>query len=199
MAKITYDDKVSIITNDVAVTGQWKATDANEVKESVNYLYDAIGWERYFDTANTEESPQGLTELTDNVITIEGLNSIVTEKPNISNNPLWGSNKIHPISPGDCYLIRFDFKASIENANGWFEFSLNVGGDIGKILIGTYTFPKGANTEHSFSLSHAFYTANTFLANGGQILVNPSHSMDIYQKSIFIQRTYFSQSWQLIN
>jgi hypothetical protein len=42
MAKITYAAKSSIITNDVAVANQWTADDANEVKASVNALYDIL-------------------------------------------------------------------------------------------------------------------------------------------------------------
>jgi hypothetical protein len=194
MAKITFANKESIITNDVIVTGQWRAIDANEVKNSVNALYDNFGWERYFDVTNTEESPQALLAVQDNTITIDGATSILTESPIIPHAPFWSGNKIRPILQGDTYLIRFDFKAKISNANGWYEFSLNVGGSIGKILIGTYTFPKGSNVEHSFSVTHSIYSLDTFIANGGQLLINPSHTMSIYSKSIYIERNYFSRT-----
>jgi hypothetical protein len=191
MAKIAYTNKVSIIDNSVPAINQWKAEDANEVKTSVNYLYDRYGWERYFDTLNTVSNKQSLTASQDNIITIDGVTSILTQRPITSPVvPLWASNKIRAIKSGDAYIIRFDFAASISNSNGWFEFALNVGGSIGKVLINTFTLPKGSNVTHNYSLTAVIYTADTFLANGANLIITPSHTMQIWDKSIYIQRTF---------
>lgn len=190
MAKITYATKSSIVTNDVPVTNQWRDVDANEVKASVNHLYDNLGWERYFDATNTVSNKQSLTALQDNIITIDGATSIVDQSPAIVHNPLWASNKIRAISSGDAYDLRVDFQASIANSEGWFEISINIGGEFGKIVINTFLFPKGPNVAHYYSIAQKIYTGDTFVTNGGQIIIEPSHTMQIWDKSIYIERTF---------
>ena len=84
MAKITYSTKVQSIENPLPEINKYTAANANEVKSSVNYLYDNLGWERWVDTLNTVSNKQSLTASQDNVITINGGNSIVTQRPVLS-------------------------------------------------------------------------------------------------------------------
>ena len=44
MAKITYSTKVQSIENPLPEINKYTAANANEVKSSVNYLYDNLGW-----------------------------------------------------------------------------------------------------------------------------------------------------------
>lgn len=156
-------------------------------------LTTQLGWERYFDSVDTEISPQILTAGIWNVITINGSSSIVSQKPIVTGAvPLWSvsENEIKPISNGDTYDMRIDFLAKISNANGFFNLGIDVGGDIGVLQSTTSVFPKGADIEEPFSLTNKIYTAETFLLNGGKIVIKPSHTMEIYSKSVFIERTY---------
>lgn len=156
-------------------------------------LTKQLGWVRYFDETHTVLSPQTLTALQDNQITIDGASSITDQAPIVTgSNPLWSisDNEIKPIAESDSYDLRLDFKAKITNNDGWFEISIDVGGSIGKIVINTFLFPKGANQEHNFSISQKIYALDTFLANGGKVIIEPSHTMQIYDKSIYIERTH---------
>ncbi len=86
-----------------------------EMDSNLQYLEgltNQLGWERYFDSEDTEISPQILTAGTWNVITINGDSSIVSQKPIVTGAfPLWSisENEIKPIANGDTYDMRIDF------------------------------------------------------------------------------------------
>jgi len=44
MAKIAFEDKISLVTNDLPINGKLTADNANEIKNSVNALYDTAVW-----------------------------------------------------------------------------------------------------------------------------------------------------------
>lgn len=157
----------------------------------VNVESAALGWETYTDT-DTEGSPQVLVASQDNIITIDTV-GIISQAPN--GHRLWNTstNKIVPFASGDSYTFRLNFKAKIANVSGYFTMKLDIGGSQGVILERASTFPKGANTEQAFSSTNMVFSLDTFLANGGIIKINPSHTMDIYSKTLFIERTYAGQ------
>jgi hypothetical protein len=190
MAKITFLNKVTSVVNPVSDVNKARAQDFNEIKESVNYIYDGFGWERYFDTLNTVVNKQTLIASQDNVININALETILTQAPLIEHDPLFSVNKIRPISNGDCYTIRIDFSAQITNQAGFFQLSIDAGGDINKIIINSFDFPGGANVTQIFSINAKIYSGSTFLENGANITIFPSHTMTIWDKSIMIERTY---------
>jgi hypothetical protein len=160
--------------------------------EYLQYLtWDVKGWERYFDTVYTPSNKRTLTASIDNTVTIDGVTKIITQKPTDSaHSAFWSGNKIRTSNDGDTLDIRFDFKASISNASGFFKISVNVGGEIGKIVINTYDFPGGSNTEQDFSILYKLYTGSTFIDNGGEIIIEPSHTMSIWNQSIFVEKGY---------
>lgn len=197
MAKIGYATKEQGFENPLPANKKFTFQDANEVKTSVNALYDFIlgfGWVRHFDETHTEQNPQILTQLEDNQILIDGASSILSQAPVVTPfNPLWIDNEINAIAENDAYDLRFDFKAKIANADGWFELAVDAGGDVGKIVINTFRFPRGANIEHPFSIPQKIYTGSTFLANRGKVIIRPSHQVEIYDKSIYIERTHIGR------
>lgn len=195
MDKILFANKSSIVTNSVSVENQWRAEDANEVKSVVNPLVDyvnGLGWERYFDGTHTELSPQTLTAGIENLITIDGATSLVSQSP-LDVGPMWSANTLNAVGLNDMLMIRIDFKGKISNADGSFEISMDIGGDVGLVFLKAERFRRGANIEQPFFFAVPIYTGSTFLENGGQIFINPSHTMEIYGKSILIQRTYIGR------
>ena len=189
MAKIAYDTKVSLISNPASNANKVSDADMNEIKTSVNKLYDVYGWVEYKDLTNTSSNKQSLTAGQDNTLTIDGASTIKTYKPaDMSTSELWASNKITPLMLGDSYQVRVDFNASIDNPAGYFDFGIYIDGAIGYAVQDTYTFPKGANTAHRYSLNFLIYCLDTFLANGGQLRINPSHTMLIWDKRIILSR-----------
>jgi hypothetical protein len=153
--------------------------------------WDVLGWERYFDGQYTEANKRTLTASQDNSITINGATTLLTQSPiNEGHLPFWSANKIKPSHLGDSFLIRFDFDASINNNDGRMEFSVDVGGTVGKAVNNTFVFPKGNGVPHKFSMVTTLYSLATFITNGGTIKINPSHTMLIWNQSIYIEKTF---------
>lgn len=198
MTKISYTNKVDTVTNPSAEPNKVTADDLNEIKSSVNSLYDSQGWIRYRDTVNDSSNKQVLTESIDNTITIVDLSPIDTYKPAIiGSDELWTGNKITPYSIGDSYLVRLDFKASIDNVTGFFDLKVDIDGLIGSVYESVNIFPKGRNVEHVFSYTFSIYTLDTFVSNGGNIFINPSHEMLIWDKAILITRIFGGELFEL--
>lgn len=193
MTKITFTNKIQGVSNPLPEEKKFTFGNANEVKNSVNALYNVAGWVEYKDLTNTVSSKQALTAGQANILTIDGASTIKTYKPlGMGNSELWATNKITPLALGDSYMVRVDFEADISNANGHFDVDCFIGGAIGRTYKDSKSFPKGANTAHSFSINFLIYSLDTFIANGGQIRITPSHSMNIWDKRIIIDRLYSS-------
>ncbi len=191
MSKITYVAKEFARTNPLPEKNKVTDANLNEIKASVNALYDEVGWVKYTDSVNTVSNKQTLTAGQENIITIVDSNPIISQKPvAIGAHNLFSLNKIRPFTSGDGYLIRIDFDASTSNANGNFDAKIDVGGGIGYILKRAEVFPKGSNVTQPFSTTDYIYVLDTFFANGGTILINPSHTMLIWNKAISIHRLY---------
>jgi hypothetical protein len=191
MAKINYTNKTSVIQNPLPAPNKVSDADMNEIKTSVNALYNVAGWVEYKDLTNTVSSKQSLTAGQQNALTIDGASTIKTYKPlGMGTSELWAGNKITPLALGDAYQIRIDFNAEIANSNGYFDFGIYIDGAIGYAVQDTFIFPKGSGVAHRFSLNFLIYCMSTFIANGGELRVNPSHTMLVWDKRIILSRIY---------
>ena len=191
MAKIAYSNKVGLISNPANAQNKVSDADMNEIKTSVNALYNVAGWVEYKDLTNTVSNKQSLTAGQETALTIDGASTIKTYKPlSMGNSELWAGNKITPLALGDAYQIRIDFQADIANANGYFDFGIYIDGAIGYAVQDTFIFPKGAGVAHRYSLNFLIYCLATFLANGGELRINPSHTMQVWDKRIILSRIY---------
>lgn len=187
MKKVLALDKVSLRELDLPAQNKMTGEDYNELKDSANSIVDSFGWVEFKDTINTEQNKQQLTASQDNIITINAGQTILAYAP-LGGETLWDSstNKISPINLGDSYMIRVDFDAQIASNDGWFDFKVNIGGSIGTAFGETKVFPKGQNVSHKYSLGFPIYTLGTFIQNGGSLIINPSHTMQVYNKRIII-------------
>lgn len=186
--KIQYGNKSTLLANPAPEVNKVTADNLNEIKASVNNLYDVNGWVEYGDTANTMANPQVLSPSINTLITIDGLANILEQQP--LNNSLWQNNRITPIKRGDAYVIRLDFTASIQNSDGYFDLRINIGGTIGDLFQDRLQFPKGNNVAHRFSKTILIYTLDTFISNGGQIFVQSTHTANIWDKRIIISKIH---------
>jgi len=187
--KITYDYKEAVKSSILPSRFQVRDEDLNEIKDSVNSLYDNSGWVEFKDTQDTFSSPQNLIAGQSNIITINGASTILAHKP-LGGENLWSDNKIDPINIGDSYVVRFDFSSSILNPNGFAGFKLFIGGSIGNAFETVLVYPRGNDVPHRFSITFLIYTLSTFKENGGQLILNPSHTAKIWDKRIIITKVH---------
>jgi hypothetical protein len=191
MSKIIYTDKEDSIINPLPEINKVVADNMNEIKRSVNDLYDDVGVVIYQDTVNTVSNKQSLTAGIENIITIVDADPDRAQAPiSIGESELFLDNKIRPFKNGDSYIIRIDFEAEISNPLAYFDIKVDIAGAIGLILRKAEVFPKGSNTPQPFSTPSYIYVRETFFINGGIIKITPSHSMLIWNKAISIHRIY---------
>ena len=185
--KITFENKKYLVPRVLPKNSVISDVDINEIKEKHNDLIDSFGWVEFRDTQHTEANRQTLTASSENTITINSGVTILSEKPK-GGELLWNptANKITPIKRGDSYDVRIDFKAAISQNLGYFEISINIGGNIGKTFGNVKVFRKGKDIVHDFSVAFPIYTLDTFVENGGLIFINPSNTMTIFDKRIII-------------
>lgn len=182
--KITFEDKEDKRLNPALRKNKVIGADLNEIKNSVNYLYDVNGWSEYKDTQHTSISPQDISANQETLITINA-GSVIDEQEPLDDG-LWFDNGLRPIKRGDGYLLRVDFSAKIVNSDGFFDMGLFVGGSVGFAFQNTFRFPKGNNVAHKFSFTQFIYTLDTFVTNGGFLKVTSSHNMSMWDKRVII-------------
>lgn len=191
MTKVTFDTKVDTENNPAPRINKGIADDFNQLKNSTNALYDSLGFVVYTDTVHTVSNKQTLTAGIDNIITIVDETPYDAFKPAVYGalQP-WRGNKLFPFAIGDGFMLRFNFKSSIANVEGYFEIKMDINGSIGDIFPSVLTFPKGANVAHNFSQTDLIHCLDTFFTNGANIEINPSHTMLIWDKVLTVQRIF---------
>lgn len=123
MAKITYSAKTDNQTSVLPSINKVVAADMNEIKDSVNGLYDTIGgWVDYEDSA-TSATPINLTQnvWTDLTNDKAGSGTITTYKPSFITGDLWNSasNSLDftEVGSGRIMIVRNDFDITAGAAN----------------------------------------------------------------------------------
>ena len=146
-----------------------------------------LGWARYDDTQYTSGSPKTFTT-TAFVVPNNAGNIIDTHIH--SDIAYYEDDKVKAEYDGDVYAITIAFKAKISNANGHVDLFLEGGnGTPYDRVRETVTFPRGANTEHSFAKTFQYYADEDVVTNGLEVKIQASHSGSIYDVIYFIQRT----------
>jgi hypothetical protein len=138
------------------------------------------GFQSRVDTTNT----QTLIGLTDNLISFSG-----TLEENGNLDLLDTNSKITPISLNDVITMDFAFTGvTPAGSNLFLTILLKVDGVIYRAL--NLPIIKGAGLDDYFSVSWALPVGASFLANGGEIYVNPKVGIDIKNRYINVSRTH---------
>jgi hypothetical protein len=146
-----------------------------------------LGWARYDDTQYTSSSPKTFT--TTAILVPNNAGSVINTHIH-SDIAYYENNKVKAEYDADVYVITIAFKAKISNANGHVDLFLEGGnGTPYDRIRDTITFPKGANTEHSFAKTFQYYADEDVVTNGLEVKIQASHSGSIYDVIYFIQRT----------
>ena len=174
--RISFDNKVDLVTSAAARINKSTAADWNDVKSVVNSHADNIealnggsGWALYADSEHTSESPlvveEGQTvQLTNNANTVIDTylpNGVTSFYDNVS-------DRVYAQSVGDAYIIRISFEAETNNNNGYAEINFNIGVSEGQNIILTkdINFPRGTGSVRAFTSSSVVYSLDAFVANG---------------------------------
>jgi len=123
MARITYTTKIDNQTSALPAVNKVAAADMNEIKTSVNSLYDSKGgWVDYEDSA-TSGTPINLTQnvWTDLTNNKAGSGTVTTYKPSFVTGDLWDSSTnslvFTELGSGKIMIVRNDFDITAGAAN----------------------------------------------------------------------------------
>ena len=123
MAKITFTNKTDNQTSALAEIYKVTAANVNEIKTSVNALYDDQGGFAFYEDAATSVTPINLTQDTWTDLTNDkaGSGSLTTYKPTYITGDLWDSATntidLSEVPVGKVILIRNDYDVTAGAAN----------------------------------------------------------------------------------
>lgn len=191
MSKITYNDKENARTTATPDTQKVTAEDMNELKDSINKLYNIFGWAVYRDTGadfviNTTEK---LLTIDKNSVTETYLPLEIRE----TGGTLFAGNAITPISVGDSYDLRLDIEIVSKTGNPQKIFvKLDIGGSDVTPTNTILNSPIPGNIIDSFSVPLGIiFVGSTFLANGGRLFVSTdTGTVTINSRLLFIKRDF---------
>jgi hypothetical protein len=130
MAKITFTNKTDNQTSALAEIYKVTAANVNEIKTSVNALYDTLGGVVYYEDAATSVTPINLTAATWTDLTNDkaGSGSFTTYKPTYITGDLWDSATntidLDEVPVGKVIQVRVDYDLTTGSANTRMESRL---------------------------------------------------------------------------
>lgn len=152
------------------------------------------GWGFWADAEYTTSSRQTISTSTRTLFEVDGLGG-TTETGYLSTVPatVWsGDNTIMPTEVGEAYSVRIDCAvAPTASSTGYVELQLDIGsGSQINIVARRLNLAKGQGVTHSFSIAFPIFCLDTFNANGGKFYMTPSVSIELWDRRIFLQRTF---------
>jgi hypothetical protein len=130
MAKITFTNKTDNQTSALAEIYKVTAANVNEIKTSVNALYDTLGGVVHYEDAATSVTPINLTAATWTDLTNDkaGSGSFTTYKPTYITGDLWDSATntidLDEVPVGKVIQVRVDYDLTTGSANTRMESRL---------------------------------------------------------------------------
>lgn len=176
MSKIIYTNKVDNQISSLPDVNKITASDVNEIKESVNTLYDLKGgWADYAD-ATTSVTPISLTQnvWTDLTNDKAGADTITIYKPPFVTGDLWNSTSnsvdFSEIGVGKVLMVRNDFDITAGASNTRLDARLYFP-DSGKSIEFMHDNISDNNELVRYSRTTQIFTKQSELANGCKIQV----------------------------
>lgn len=170
MSKITYTDKVDNVISALPNINKLKASDLNEIKESVNAIYDDKGGFANYEDLATITTPIVLTANVWTNITNDKQGEHTTEvyKPSYVTGSLWNSasSKIDftEVPIGKVALIKVDFQIVQTSNNTILEGQLIGGGHNMQLLTTEMKFASGT---HHYSITNMIYVEDAAMQIAG--------------------------------
>lgn len=158
-----------------------------------NLVLSPSGWADYRDDTYTSESPLQLLADTPTVLTNDAAHSLTRTDylPDDTDGFYDIDNGLILGQIGDGYILTLEFTAKPTNVNTtYLEHWIDIGGSIGELYRRPITFPKGNGVERRVTTSTAYYTLDTWAANGGTVYVQAVNTCDIYDIRFVIFRIH---------
>ena len=192
MSKITFIDKIDNKVSSLPEENKLTAGDVNEIKNSVNTIYDDKGGFANYEDVNTLTNPIILPANTWVSLTNDKQGTHTTElyKPAYVEGSLWdsGNNKIDlsDVPVGKVVLVKVDFEIT-ETANNTVLRGKFVGGghDVNFLEVEM----KAGNINHHFSGASMFYVEDIAMQSAGvsiQLQATANSETEVHQIMITI-------------
>lgn len=181
MAKITFTNKTDNSTSELAEIYKVTAANVNEIKTSVNALYDTLGGFAYYEDTATTATPINLTVDTYTDLTNDkaGSGTLTTYKPSYVTGDLWDSatNTIDlgELTEGKVVLVRIEYDITTGSANTRMDSRLFFP-DTNKSLEFSHDTIASSDTEVRYSRTTQFYVTDTIKTTGVKIQVKVDKS-----------------------
>ena len=190
MSKITYTDKVDNVVSALPAINKVAAADLNEIKESVNAIYDDKGGFANYEDVATLTTPIVLTADTWTNLTNDKQGEHTTEvyKPAYVTGSLWNSatSKIDltEIPIGKVVLIKVDFQITETLNNTVLECQMVGGGHTMQILT---TEMKFRNDTHHYAVSNMIWVEDAAMQTAGMnVQLRTSNNSQVAVHNIMI-------------
>ena len=151
------------------------------------------GWATYQDSIYTEGARQTISATTRTSYAVNGLGATTnTDYLRTVGAGIWDGVTLQPFAVGEAYSLRIDFSAApTQVGDGYLELELDIGsGSEINILERRLSFSKGSGVTHNFSAGFPIFCLGTFNTNGGKFWLTPSINCEVWNRRIFIQRTF---------
>lgn len=176
MAKIAYTSKADNVVSGLPEINKVTAANMNEIKTSVNALYDTLGGFAFYEDAATAVTPIAIvadtwTDLTNDKA---GAGTITTYKPSYVSGDLWDSATntidLDELPNGKVVMIRTDFEYTPSSSNQHIDARLYFP-DIAKELHFVHADLGSQHAEHHFVSTSIFYTESNIQTSDVKIQV----------------------------
>jgi len=181
MAKITFETKLDNQISELPSINKVAALDMNEIKSSVNQLYDDKGGFAYYQDLTTETTPIVVTADTWVDLTNDkaGPDTLTTYKPGYVSGDLWNSANntisLNEIPNGKIILLRTDFNYIEGSSNQHFDARIYFP-DIDKELHFLHLDLGSKHLENHFVNTIQFYTDSNIQESDVKIQIKSSGS-----------------------
>ena len=181
MAKITFTNKTDNSTSELAEIYKVTAANVNEIKTSVNAIYDTLGGFAFYEDTATTATPINLTADTWTDLTNDkaGSGTLTTYKPSYVTGDLWDSatNTIDlgELPAGSVVLVRNDYDITTGSANTRMDSRLYFP-DNNKSVEFSHDTIASSGTEVRYSRTTQFYVTDTIKTTGVKIQVKVDKS-----------------------
>lgn len=181
MAKINFTNKTDNSTSELAEIYKITAANVNEIKTSVNALYDTLGGFAYYEDAATSVTPINLTADTWTDLTNDkaGSGTLTTYKPSYVTGDLWDSATntidLDEIPAGSVVLVRNDYDITTGSANTRMDSRLYFP-DTSKAVEFSHDNIASSGTEVRYSRTTQFFVTDAIKTSGVKIQVKVDKS-----------------------